>query len=78
MTVESIAEMYLAMGQSLEAIAHKYDLPLAAVHGAMAYYYDHQTEIEQHRLEMEQLVAQMQHENTPSKFQERWRQINGE
>jgi hypothetical protein len=41
--------MYLGMGQSLEEIAGKYDLSLASVHAAMAYYYDHREDIELRR-----------------------------
>ena len=46
LTVGDIALMYLRLGQSLEEIAGKYDLPLAAVYAAMAYYYDHQEAID--------------------------------
>ena len=41
-TVADIALMYLRLGQSLEEIAGRYDLPLASIYAAMAYYYDHQ------------------------------------
>jgi uncharacterized protein (DUF433 family) len=78
MPVAAIAEMYLEMGQSLEEIALKYDLSLAAVHGAMAYYYDHREEIDRHSLESERIVEEMKRNSTPSKFQERWREIRGE
>ena len=46
LTVADIVLMYLRIGQSLEEIAGKYDLSLAAVYAAMAYYYDHQEEID--------------------------------
>lgn len=46
LTVADIVLMYLHLGQSLEEIAGKYDLSLAAVYAAMAYYYDHQEEID--------------------------------
>jgi uncharacterized protein (DUF433 family) len=46
LTVADVVVMYLRLGQSLEEIAGKYDLPLAAVYAAMAYYYDHQAEID--------------------------------
>ncbi len=46
-TVADVAIMYLRMGQSLEEIAGKYQLSLAAVHAAMAFYYDHRQEIDQ-------------------------------
>lgn len=45
-TVADIKQFYLLMGMSLEEIAASYDLPLAAVYAAMAYYYDHQSEID--------------------------------
>ncbi len=45
-TVADIALMHLRMGQSLEEIAGKYDLSIAAVYVAMAYYYDRRDEIE--------------------------------
>jgi len=44
--VADIVVMYLRLGQSLEEIAGKYDLPLAAVYTAMAYYYDHREAID--------------------------------
>lgn len=46
LTVADITLMYLRLGQSLEEIAGKYDLSLAAVYAAIAYYYDHQEEID--------------------------------
>ena len=46
MTVADIATMYLRMGQSLEEIAGKYQLPLAAVYVAMAFYFEHRLEID--------------------------------
>src|SRR5215216_1900552 len=46
MTVADVALMYLRLGQSLEEIAGKYDMSLAALYAAMAYYYDHQEEID--------------------------------
>ena len=78
MPVAAIATMYLELELSLEKIAGKYDLPLAAVHGAMAYYYDHREDIDRHSLESDRIVEDMKHNRSPSKFQERWRRINGE
>ena len=46
LTVADITLMYLRLGQSLEEIAGKYDLSLAAVYAAIAYYYDHQEKID--------------------------------
>jgi len=44
--VADIALMYLRLGRSLEEIAGKYDLPLAAAYAAMAYYFDHREELD--------------------------------
>lgn len=45
-TAEDVVVLHLRMGRSLEEIAGTYDLPLATVHTAMAYYYDHQAEVD--------------------------------
>ncbi len=54
--VEDVAVMHLKLGQSLIEIAGLYDLSLAAVHAAMAYYFDHREAIEQRVSEESQLV----------------------
>jgi len=46
-TVEDVAMMHLTLGQSLVEIAGFYNLSLAAVHAAMAYYFDHRETIDQ-------------------------------
>lgn len=45
-TVADVKQFYLLQGMSLEEIAATYDLPLAAVYAAMAFYFDHQAEID--------------------------------
>jgi uncharacterized protein (DUF433 family) len=45
-TVEDLALLHLRLGKPLEEIAGTYDLPMAALHTAMAYYYENQDEIE--------------------------------
>ena len=45
-TVADIVIMHLRLGRSLEGIAGRYDLDLADVYAAMAYYYDHRSEID--------------------------------
>lgn len=64
-TVADIALMYLRLGQSLEEIAGKYDLSLASVYAAMAYYYDHQTEIDRSIAE-DRAFAENFRDNNPS------------
>lgn len=44
--VSDIATWHFRMGLSLEEIAAKYDLSLAAVYAAVSYYFDHQFEID--------------------------------
>ncbi len=44
--VADVVLLLFRAGQTLEEIAGKYDLSLAALHAAMAYYYDHQEEID--------------------------------
>ncbi len=44
--VADIALWHLHDGRPLAEIAADYSLPLAAVHAAMAYYYDHQHEVD--------------------------------
>jgi uncharacterized protein (DUF433 family) len=70
MTVADIATMYLRMGQSLEEIAGKYQLSLAAVHAAMAFYYDHREEIDQRTADAE-TFAEAERLKHPSLLQEK-------
>lgn len=76
--VEHIAVMYLEMGQSIEEIATNYNLSPASVHRAMAYYYDHQEEIDRHRAEGEAFVEEMRRNSPPSPLQEKLKAIRGE
>ena len=46
-TVSDIVIWHLRQGQSLEEVAARQDLPLAAVYAAIAYYYDHKDEIDE-------------------------------
>ena len=69
-TVADIATMYLRMGQSLEEIAGKYQLSLAAVHAAMAFYYDHREEIDQRTADA-QAFAEAERIKHPSLLQQK-------
>jgi uncharacterized protein (DUF433 family) len=46
-TVTDIAIAYLRLGQSLEEIAGEYDLSLAEVYAAIAFYYDNKPTIDE-------------------------------
>jgi uncharacterized protein (DUF433 family) len=72
--VADIALMHLRLGQSLEEIAGKYDLPLAAIHAAMAYYYDHRAEIDQ-SIEEDQTFAEAFRRDNPSPLQEKLKRL---
>ena len=54
-------------GVALEEIAGTYDLPVAAVYAAMAYYYDHKDEIDQ-SLDEEEALAEAFKQNNPSRL----------
>jgi uncharacterized protein (DUF433 family) len=45
-TVQNIVIWHERMGKSAEEIAEEYDLSLAQVHAALAYYFDHRQEID--------------------------------
>jgi len=45
-TVADIVTLHLRLAHSLEEVAGKYDLSLAAVYAAMAYYHDHRQAID--------------------------------
>ena len=77
-TVASIAQMYLEMGESLEEIAREYNLSLASVHAAMAYYYDNQQEIERQTAETEAFVAELKRKTPPSPLENKFKEIRGE
>ncbi len=78
MPVATIAKLYLEMGESLEDIVQEYDLSLASVYAAMAYYYDHRQDIDRHTAESEAYVEQIRRNSTPSPLQEKLREIRGE
>lgn len=45
-TVSDVVLWHFHMGFSLDEIAIKYDLPLAAVYAAISFYFDHKEEID--------------------------------
>jgi uncharacterized protein (DUF433 family) len=69
-TVADVVIMYLRLGQPLETIAQDYELSLASVHAAMAYYYDHQIEIDQSITDSESFAEEFR-KNHPSPLQEK-------
>ena len=55
-TVENIAVWHVHMGMSEAEIAAEYELDLADIHAALAYYFDHLEEIEQRLREEDAFV----------------------
>jgi uncharacterized protein (DUF433 family) len=69
-TVGDIVLMHRRLGRALEEIAGTYDLPLAAVYEAMAYYYDHKEEVD-HSLDEEDGLAEAFKKNNPSRLRQK-------
>lgn len=65
-TVQNIVIWHEWMGRSADEIAADYDLTLADVYAALAYYYDHQPEIDQSIRDSEAFVEALR-QQTPSK-----------
>jgi len=64
-SVEDIAIWHAKLGKTVDEICVEYDLSLAEVHAALAYYYDHQVEIDQHIKETDAFVRALR-ESSPS------------
>jgi uncharacterized protein (DUF433 family) len=69
-TVADVVLMHRRLDRALEEIAGTYDLPLAAVYAAMAYYYDHKNEIDQ-SLDEEEALAEAFKRDNPSRLREK-------
>jgi uncharacterized protein (DUF433 family) len=68
-SVQDIAIWHEHMGMSPDEIATNYDLTLAEVYAALAYYHDHREEIEAHIREGRAVVEEMK-QRSPSKLAE--------
>ncbi|MBA2343605.1 MAG: DUF433 domain-containing protein [Rubrobacter sp.] len=66
-TVRNIVIWHERMGRSADEIATEYDLTLADVYAALAFYFDHRTEIDESIREGEAFVEALR-ERTPSKL----------
>src|SRR3954452_15186447 len=54
--VEHIAIWHDRLGKTVDEVCADYDLSLAEVHAALAYYYDHRAEIDKHIKETDAFV----------------------
>ena len=66
-TIEQIVIWHEWMGKSADEIATEYDLTLADVYAALAYYYDHRAEIDKSIRESQAFVDRMR-QQIPSKL----------
>jgi uncharacterized protein (DUF433 family) len=73
-SVDDIVIMYAHLAQPVEEIVAKFDLSPAAVHAALAYYYDHKDEVDGLIASDDALVDAFKR-NNPSKLQERLRAL---
>jgi uncharacterized protein (DUF433 family) len=69
-TVQNIVIWHERMGLSADEIATEYDLTLADIYAALAYYYDHQAEIDAAIKDDEAFVADLR-QVSPSKLPEK-------
>jgi uncharacterized protein (DUF433 family) len=69
-TVDDIVIMHRHLGQPVEEIASKYRLSPAAVHAALAYYFDHKDEIDTLVADDDAFVEAFKR-NNPSRLQEK-------
>ena len=63
--VRAIVSWHQILGLSPEEISAEYELTLAEVHGALAYYYDHRDEVDTMIRTDEQFVSEMK-QKSPS------------
>jgi uncharacterized protein (DUF433 family) len=75
--VADVVIMHFRLNQSLEEIAGVYDLPLAGVHAALTYYYDHRTEIDE-SITAEEAYAEAFQRANPSLLRAKLRALGGE
>jgi len=65
--VQDVAIWHERLGRSADEIAAAYDLALADVYAALAYYFDHRAEIDQ-RIDQDNALVDALRERTPSKL----------
>jgi hypothetical protein len=75
--VEDIVIMHLRLAEPVEEIVAKYDLNPAAVHAALAYYYDHKADIDQNMAGDEAYVEAFKRQN-PSLLKQRLQALGRE
>jgi uncharacterized protein (DUF433 family) len=74
--VHDVVLTHLRLGQSLEQIAGHYDVSLAALHAAMAYYYDHRAEMDR-AMQDEDTALRAIRQQSPSLVQAKLKALEG-
>ncbi len=74
--VQDIANWHERGGMSPDEIAREFDLTLAEVHAALAYYFEHRVAI-QRDIERDNRFAEEMKRRTPSLVQEKLRRVRG-
>jgi uncharacterized protein (DUF433 family) len=74
--VADVVILHRRLGYGIEEVSGTYDLPLAAVYAAMAYYYDHREEIDRSIEDDEAFVEAFKRDN-PSLLQEKLKKLRG-
>jgi uncharacterized protein (DUF433 family) len=69
-SVEDIAIWHVRLGKTVDEICAEFNLSLAEVHAALAYYYDHQSEIERAINEGDAFLRALR-DSSPSKLAKR-------
>src|SRR2546421_606618 len=69
-SVDDVVILHLRLGLGIEQIVGKYQLEPAAVHAALAYYYDHREEIDR-QIAQDDAFVEAFRRNHPSPLQER-------
>ncbi len=75
-SVADVAVWHERMGKSVDEICAEYDLTLAQVHAALAYYFDHKAEIDA-RLADDEALAERMRAATPSLLAEKLKNVRG-
>ena len=76
-TVQDIAIWHQRMGKSVEEICSEYGIGLSDVHAALAFYFDHQDEIDRGISESDAFVAALRR-STPSALEQRLKELRSE
>lgn len=76
-TVQNIVIWHERMGKSADEICAEYELTLAEVYAALAYYFDHRDEIDQ-SIDASKAFVQTLRKHTPSMLEQKLKAHRGE